>query len=313
MAELSLQYPPFARRSNLPVVLLSVAGNCLTVSTAIFTNAIYADKLLSIDLYLGAHGSENVLRVARIFHAIKECTTQLCEHYKGLEKLPNHPRVMYPNPTPDPPEAEIPQLDFSYKLSRADGTPLDIIEPDEERHALYLAEMPGIERDVLVKFTAKYNEDAHRLLANHDPPLAPTLHSCTRVVGGLYMVVMEYISTSSPLPRFFVPPAPPRSVDAEVVKKGLTEALRLLHEKDFVFGDLRTLNILYSHESDRIFLVDFDWVGKHGEDRYSTCLNPEVNPRVGRWGIMKKSDDVESQDELMKWLGNQTPLTPSNE
>ena len=297
----------------MPVVLLSVAGNCLTVSTAVFTNAVYADKLLSIDLHLGAHGSDNVLRVARIFHAIKECTTQLREHYEGLEKHPNHPRIMYPNPTPDPPEAEIPQLEFSYKLSRVNGAPLSTIEPDDERHALYLAKMPGIERDVLVKFTAKYNEAAHRLLAKQDPPLAPTLHSCTRVVGDLYMVVMDYISASSPLPRFFQPPALARSVNAQVVKKGLTEALRLLHEQDLVFGDLRTLNILYSHESDRIFLVDFDWVGKHGKDRYSTCLNPEVNPRVGRWAVMKKSDDEESLDEVMEWLGKQRPLAPSDE
>ena len=298
-------------RSNLPIVLLSMAGNCLTVSTAIYTDAVYADKLLSIDLHLGSHGSDNVLRVARIFHAINECTGLLRKLYRGVVLSDIRSEVMYPNPTADPPDVEIPQLKFFAKLDRVCGTPLVTINPDDERHALYLARMPGIERDVLVKFAVRYNERAHRLLAECDPPLAPTLHYCIPVIGGLKMVVMDYVSDSSPLPRFFVPPALPRSIDAQVVKKGLTEALRLLHEKDLVFGDLRTLNILYSHESDRIFLVDFDWVGKHGEDRYSTCLNPEVNPRVTRWGVMKKSDDEESLDDVMNWLSRQDPLEPS--
>ena len=171
---------------------------------------------------------------------------------------------------------------------------LRIIEPDDERHALYLAKMDGIERDILVKFATRYNEHAYRLLADRDPPLAPALYHCIPVVGDLYMVVIDYISASSPLPRFFVPPALPCSVEAQAVDKRLTEALQVTSRKDLVFGDLQVLNMLYSHEGDRIFLVDFDWVGKHGEDRCSTCLNPQVNPRVVRCGVMKKSDDVES-------------------
>jgi len=176
-----------------------MAGNRFEVSTAVFTDAVYADKLLSLDLRLGPHGPDNVLRVARVCVAIKKCMKRLREMYSGLERLPKMLfGVMYPSPTADPPESTIPQLKFFCKLDRVDGTPLSEVNEDNARHGIYLARMPSVAstgdtstKIVLVKFTAKYNEVAHRLLADHDPPLAPILYHCMRVIGGLYMVVME--------------------------------------------------------------------------------------------------------------------------
>jgi len=60
-------------------------------------------------------------------------------------------------------------------------------------------------RVVLVKYTPRYNKVAHQLLAKNNPPLAPALYSCTLVLGGLYMVVMEYLSSASSLHHFFTP------------------------------------------------------------------------------------------------------------
>jgi len=124
-----------------------------------------------------------------------------------------------------------------------------------------------------VKFTGKYNEDAHRLLADNNPPLYTTAFASS--VGCQYMVVMEYMSSAKTLHRFFVPPLLRLSPlpDPDTVRRYLTKALGLLHEQDFVFGDLRPLNVLYSQEDNRAFLIDFDWVGKHEVDGYSTCFN----------------------------------------
>jgi len=104
---------------------------------------------------------------------------------------------------------------------------------------------------VLVKFTAKYNEAGHRLLADHDPPLAPILHHCMRVIGGLYMVVMEYMSNAKTLLGCFASYPLSPLPDAGVVRRDLTKALGLLHERNFMFGDLRPLNVLYSPEDSR--------------------------------------------------------------
>jgi hypothetical protein len=47
------------------------------------------------------------------------------------------------------------------------------------------------EVEVVVKFTATYNEEVHKLLA--EKGLAPKLYACQRVIGNLFMVVMERI------------------------------------------------------------------------------------------------------------------------
>ena len=119
-----------------------MSGNCLVVSTAIYTDAIYADKLLSIDLDFGPNGPDNVLRIARIFLAIRKYVNQLRLTYKGLEALPLVvPSVMYPRLTPFSPKVKIPRLGFFSKVGRVDGTPIatDTMAEANRRHAIYLA------------------------------------------------------------------------------------------------------------------------------------------------------------------------------
>ena len=315
------QYSEFCLRSNLPVVLLSMAGNHFEVSTAIFTEAVYADKLLSLDLSLGSHGPANVLRLGRVFMAIDKCIKELRELYGNVENLSGTlSSVLYPNPTEDPPTStskKIPKLEFFSKLDRVMGTPIgdtQAVESGNERHAIYLAKMlPPTEgaltgdvstKDVLVKFTPGYNEAAHELLASQDPPLAPALHCCVRVVGDMYMVVMDYMSEAKALHLFFPPsPSPlPNPPTTESIHRDLTKALRVLHGNDYVFGDLRAMNILYSSKDDRTFLVDFDGVGKHKHDRYSPCLNTSLDLGVDKWQVMEKPQDLVNMEQVIKWL-----------
>ena len=80
----------------------------------------------------------------------------------------------------------------------------------------------------------------------------------------------------------------------------------MLHEDDFVFGDLRELNILYSaKDGGRVFLVDFDSVGKHGESRYSSCLNIELGLGVDRGQIVEKSLDTVNLKRIMAWVSGE--------
>ena len=55
--------------------------------------------------------------------------------------------------------------------------------------AMYTAILGDTDQKVIVKFTARYNDEAHHLLAKS--VFAPRLHFCERVVGDLYMVVMD--------------------------------------------------------------------------------------------------------------------------
>ena len=177
-------------------------------------------------------------------------------------------------------------------------------------HGMYLAQMQinTSSQVVLVKFTTKYNENAHRLLAGQN--LAPTLHFCARVTGGMYMVVMEYIPNSrgwslDPLSSVDDPPSLPKP---EVIHRDIFKALGLLHGQGLVFGDLREANSLYLPEGGgRVLLVDFDGVGLDGKDKYSLSLNPDLELGVKRWQIMEKKHDHENLERMMKRVSKRYP------
>ena len=187
-------------------------------------------------------------------------------------------------------------------MDRSLGTPINrtLVDEDNKRHAIYLARMKTEDGtstgEVLAKFAAKYNEAAHRLLADNRPPPAPTLHSCTPVVGDTFMAVMQYVPGAS----LFNTPMPLPTSAQEVVRRDVSKALKLLHGAHFVFGDLREANVLYLPEDGgRALLIDFDNVSRDGEDRYSACLNLEVGLGVSRLQIMEKSHDVRNLERLM--------------
>jgi hypothetical protein len=302
------------------------------VSAAIFTDSIYADELFSTNLHLRSHGSDNVLRVARVFMAINRCTDRLRALYAGFRTNtdPTPPaKVLWPNPTPDPPVfvKATQELEFFTKVDRLLGTPINqtVIDEENKRHAMYLARMKSEDgtstTDVFVKFATKYNADVHRLLASHNPPLAPALYSCTRVIGDMFMVVMQYIPVSEGKSLYAISKLPPalhptrhstlkafeavcRNVSKalEAVRRDVSQALGLLHGQDLVFGDLREVNVLYLEEEDHALLVDFDGVGRDGKDRYSACLNPDAELGVDRLQIMEKSHDTENMGRLMDRL-----------
>lgn len=76
-------YRPSINLSNIPVVLVALAGNHLIVSAAIYTDSIYVDKLLSIDLRFGPHAPENAPHAACVFshltgaHGVSEICTKI--------------------------------------------------------------------------------------------------------------------------------------------------------------------------------------------------------------------------------------------
>ena len=253
-----------------------------------------------------------------MFIAINESARQLRRLYKNLGAHLLQTKALWPSPTLDPPESteQLPKLKFFAKVDRANGAELPFIDSENERHGMYLARMQTDTSNdvVLVKFAAKYNEEAHQLLASHDPPLAPALYFCARVIGGMHMVVMEYISKSrgwslDPLSSTGGLPSPPVP---DVIRRDVTKALSLLHEQSLVFGDLREANLLYLPENGgRVLLVDFDGVGVDREGRYSACLNPGLELGVKRWQIMEKEHDDNNLEKLMKRVSRRYPSTQS--
>ncbi|KAL5532742.1 hypothetical protein ACEPAF_4516 [Sanghuangporus sanghuang] len=287
--------------SNWPIILIGIAGSRLEISTAVFTDGIYSDKLLSEDFYIDAWQSETVLRVGRIFKALSLAIEELREYYEpfseGLEMEATIAHV-YPNPLPCE-GYHIPRLTYIGKLSHT-GELLD--EKDkkavrlERPYALYRARMiqdgSDDEVDVVVKFTVRYHEQAHRILEQKE--LAPRLHSCIPLVGDMYMVIMDYIKNTS---LYLTKPEDPEKVLSDV-----KTAVDLLHAQDLVFGDLRVQNIVLKPKG-KAMLIDFDWVGKHNVDRYPASWNKGAgkwSPSVNRRVLMDKAHDTFMLDKLRR-------------
>ncbi|KAI0277469.1 hypothetical protein BGY98DRAFT_918171, partial [Russula aff. rugulosa BPL654] len=124
--------------------------------------------------------------------------------------------------------------------------------------------------ELVVKFTAQYHPEAHRLLATEG--LAPVLYACVPVCGGLFIVVMDLVHGE---------------LAWEADNRGELRTISTRTAKmpsccftPTTFGNLRTPNIMdVPGGSDwdarcRGMLIDFDWVGTQGISRYPGRWSP---------------------------------------
>ena len=74
--------------------------------------------------------------------------------------------------------------------------------------------------------------------------------------------------------------------------------MRVLHEASFVFGDLRSANILI--DADGLpYLIDFDWCGKAGEVFYP----PNITQGLISWAEGVKGEEAieaKHDDEMLE-------------
>jgi serine/threonine protein kinase len=111
-------------------------------------------------------------------------------------------------------------------------------------------------RMIAIKFTTRYNERGHRLLAEHG--LAPEL-LCVRTdnkdgreCGYRVMVVMEFLDGQTATEYC-------RGLDQstkDAVHQDVKRAIEILHNQNLVFGDLQKPNIMIADGHTK--LVDFD-------------------------------------------------------
>ncbi|PIL34906.1 hypothetical protein GSI_02693 [Ganoderma sinense ZZ0214-1] len=165
----------------------------------------------------------------------------------------------------------------------------------------------GTYTPVYIKFTGRgYGEAAHRLLARHDPPLAPQLLYCDEVLTGLKMIVMEDVQgdtldTPSTLSLSTGTPVLDDSDVLAAIDRDIVRAVRLLHENDLVHGDLRGSHVVIQRASDgatRAYLLKFNWAREVGQARYPIELDRNVEwPE--HWELMRHSFIRKTDDECM--------------
>lgn len=246
-------------------MILTFAGPYFSISGAALVD-VFVHQSFTDFIYLGGnpHQDMQLIRVAKILKAVADALDGLETYYNSVVPSAN-PIASRLMPQPVPREPLTSHLVFSARFRYKGGRP-------NSRRSLFRGTLD--DKPVLIKFCETYSPIAHRLLAKHDPPLAPQLHFFSEVQDGLKMVVMDFVEGQDAHYQFANMHLPP-SVRADIEK-----AKNVLHDDGWVFGDLRRPNIMVipkRHESgEGVFgamLVDFDWVGKAGEARYPLVLN----------------------------------------
>ncbi|KAH8091662.1 hypothetical protein BXZ70DRAFT_977367 [Cristinia sonorae] len=297
---------PIVNASCCPTFIIATTGAWLTIlGWAITADVeIVVQPLIDI-MWLGEatlYEDTHVYNVARVFAALRKSLHDLEAYYRGLalEPTPNTPSpASFPHPTTFT-AADGSEVQFRY-LQRLE---------DDAASVTFLAETvkSGASENVsriVVKFVDRYGADAHRLLARAN--LAPALLYFGALDGktmtteqdvvkfGLYvgpirMVVMEFVDGSTVADDAKRP---------DNAKEKLTNALRVLHAEDYVFGDLRAPNVMFTKDGE-LRLIDFNWAGKDGVATYPRRLSTTVRWAAGveEFGPMRKEHDLEMLERL---------------
>ncbi|KAG9224430.1 hypothetical protein CCMSSC00406_0009472 [Pleurotus cornucopiae] len=253
--------------SCMPSFLLGIAGPFITVSGAIYVNGVISQRLTDMICVVADSSSsipidgfvsereKHIYTIAHLFRTLRWCLDQLSEEYEKLTSTRSNHAVV-----PAPHFTAFRALD-SHNLTL---TYQERFFDSRSNRAVFLAQAKsddGVSLLCVVKFTSRYCEEAHQLAQAMG--VAPKLLYCTFEPSvGKFCVVMEYIEDLGK----------PSAADKNKVIDTIKNAVQTLHDNSYVFGDLRSANIIIDR-SGHPYLIDFDWCGKEGTVFYPTDLN----------------------------------------
>ncbi|PCH34830.1 hypothetical protein WOLCODRAFT_139601 [Wolfiporia cocos MD-104 SS10] len=269
--------------------LVGLMGPYLSISGAIWTTDIVVQPLVSGLLWLGSPpliSDVEIIRVARVFGALKKGLKSLRDRYRHLNPpAGNILRRFFPLATSFTYSGK--EVSFKYqKYLKSKSASCLVFSATLDKEVI------GDEQQVVVKFVERYGKDAHELLAKEG--LAPKLYYCGDIwhndpvankgCGSRKMIVMEYVQGRSAT-----------RTDCINHHERLSKAVKLLHDKGMVHGDLRRPNIIVTDNPDGpLKMIDFDWAGMQGEVRYPLRLSKEIywEPSVRDYALIEyKHDD----------------------
>lgn len=270
--------------------MISVAGPYISFGGAILVDAFTVESFTDY-IYLGGNpfAQERIIQLARIFVVLSQALLSLKRFYQELKlkPTPDLPRL-FPCPTYFSDRMPQTKLTFTARFNY-EGR-----ESDDYRRSLFRGTYG--DKEVLIKFCARYGGDGHRIVA--EKRHAPELFFCEQIQGGVTMVIMKFIAGQDAYYRFKNFDLPPSILD------DVKSAIEVLHGVGLVFGDLRRPNIIIDKLTgqERALLIDFEWVGQDGQARYPALLN---DSGVIRWAngvqphaIMKQEHDLEMINKL---------------
>ncbi|CAG8747125.1 12094_t:CDS:2, partial [Racocetra fulgida] len=155
-------------------------------------------------------------------------TTQAGEYYGSLDAPSNPQNSQRFFPYPNRYKQQDITIEFTYEKKLVD-------QPDK----LLWKAITKDGREIVVKFTWRYNQRAHELCSEIGK--APKLLYINKeVVDGFYMVVMDYVKAK---PLYNCGSSLTHD-ECKTIFEDIEEAISKLHKENIVFADLRDSNIL---------------------------------------------------------------------
>ena len=193
-----------------------------------------------------------------MFDALKAGLTELKTYYNSVkpDKLDIERQSHFPYPHSF--KSNNKDYQFIYKKQLYETKLLFLVEEVQENNTEH-----KIPQQWVVKFVQNnYGQEVHEYC--YQKKLAPSLFAVQDLCDNWKMVVMEYL-----LPDKF------ESLDSyvsnlqynekEKIKGKVMEVAKILHDENYVHGDLRLINMMISItnlDEFELRIVDFDWSGR---------------------------------------------------
>ncbi|KAI3618081.1 hypothetical protein WG66_005673 [Moniliophthora roreri] len=283
------------QRSCCPSFLIAIAGPWLVIMGGVITTQTIVQRL-SPYLWLGTSRIQNgeyVISIAQKLFALRKAIAELNKYYRELAGTGNaiEPACFFPYIT-----------SFDKHNNKVKFEYLKPLE-DDPTCVTFLAKRPGTSAKFVVKFTRRYNAEAHESMAKKG--FAPQLIHYGSLYGGLNLVVMDYIEGAT-LSTLY-PPASHRTKEA--YKDAISKALKALHEDGFIFPDLRQPNVMFAAKGgtkvECVRLIDFDWVCKEADKaRYPIYLSTAIcqAAQTEPYGLITEANEARMFEVMFEGL-----------
>ncbi|KAK2462585.1 hypothetical protein APHAL10511_005318 [Amanita phalloides] len=260
---------------KLPCLLLILCGPYVGFAGAVWQERVIV-QILSPLLPLFCHPSHRTMltMIARHLGAMQLAYAKLKKIYEDNPPKVKYPIRLYPYVSDYPSVTGSETRTFSYENNVAGKLVFRGTDSDGAQ--------------ICIKFAESYCFEVHQYCAD-ELGIAPKLKGCKNLPGGWTMVIMDWIDE-----RYV------RLVDEGLRTPELYGAIhnkiRQLHQRHFVHGDIRDVNIMVNPETNHFYLLDFDWAGELGVVTYP--INVANNSKLWRPYDVKDYVTIKAEHDI---------------
>ncbi|KAI0708169.1 hypothetical protein C8T65DRAFT_576351 [Cerioporus squamosus] len=278
-----------AERLNFPAIIVLHFGPYLAIAAAVYGDDPIVELLCCIPLHVHSTNDAQLEAGERALAALRVALHSLRDRYSKIT------------------DGRGPRADFPFRdFYEVDNLAPQVFKYDRaiDKKRVFRVFHDGT--PLCVKFTKRYSAEAHRLA--HNAGFAPALRAVNTVHDWI-MIVMEdktaeYSNTMWDIKHpkeaeqgedkgrekgkrkrkasdsIALPRGKP-ALSLEAAQEQVKNKLGLLHDKGFVHGDVRDVNVLVRNDDARadcpdILIVDWDWAGRAGQVVYPRGINTHL-------------------------------------